>query len=283
MISCEYRLSDNSMPLIKSFRSVVSPEKREYREHHHTECEISVFLKGSGTYTVGEIKYPFKKGDVFLFGSDEVHCITEISEGIELLNIHFEPRILWESVELLKLFSSRRVGHNKFENETLCTMLISCEDELREKHICYDVGVKCKLLSALLYIIRNCDCVDTKSSVSLEPSHIVTMKKALDYINNNLDKPITLKSLAEMSYLSQPYFSTLFKKYNGINLSEYVTIKRVERAIEMLKTTSMTKLEIAERCGFNSSSNFYKAFYNVTGKRPQDYVTLSKVSTERCL
>ena len=132
MISCEYRLSDNSMPIIKCFRSVVSPEKREYREHHHTECELSVFLAGSGIYTVGDIRYPFKRGDVFLFGSDEVHCITEISEGIELLNIHFEPRILWESVELFRLFSSRRAGCNRLEDEALEEMLLSCESELRE-------------------------------------------------------------------------------------------------------------------------------------------------------
>ena len=97
------------------------------------------------------------------------------------------------------------------------------------------------------------------------------MKKALDYINASLDKPITLKTLADMAYMSQPYFSTLFKKYNGINLSEYITIKRVERAIELLKSTRMTKLEIAEACGFNSSSNFYKAFYSVTGKTPREY------------
>ncbi|MBQ9975731.1 MAG: AraC family transcriptional regulator [Clostridia bacterium] len=271
MISCEYRLSDNSMPIIKCFRSVVSPEKREYREHHHTECELSVFLAGSGIYTVGDIRYPFKRGDVFLFGSDEVHCITEISEGIELLNIHFEPRILWESVELFRLFSSRRAGCNRLEDEALEEMLLSCESELRERPLCYEIGVKCTLLSTLLYIIRNCQCVDTELSVSLEPSHVATMKKALDYINASLDKPITLKTLADMAYMSQPYFSTLFKKYNGINLSEYITIKRVERAIELLKSTRMTKLEIAEACGFNSSSNFYKAFYSVTGKTPREY------------
>ncbi len=271
MISCEYRLSDNNMPLIKSFRSVVSPERREYREHHHTECELSVFLEGSGIYTVGDIRYPFKKGDVFLFGSDEVHCITEISEGIELLNIHFEPRILWESVELFKLFSSRSAGRNKLENEALCTMLLSCEEELRERRPCYEIGVKCQLLSTLLYIIRNCGCIDSEQSVSLEPSHVAVMKKILEYIGENLDKPITLKTLADMAYMSQPYFSTLFKKYNGITVSEYITIKRVERAIELLKTTRSTKLEIAEKCGFNSSSNFYKAFYSVTGKSPKDY------------
>ena len=58
---------------------------------------------------------------------------------------------------------------------------------------------------------------------------------------------------------------------NGISPWDYITIKRVERAVELLKTTELTKLEIAERCGFSGSSNFYKAFAHVTGKKPGDY------------
>ena len=62
-----------------------------------------------------------------------------------------------------------------------------------------------------------------------------------------------------------------FKKFNGISPWEYITIKRVENAVELIKNTNMTKLEIAEKCGFSSSSNFYKAFFNITGKKPSDY------------
>jgi hypothetical protein len=33
----------------------------------------------------------------------------------------------------------------------------------------------------------------------------------------------------------------------------------------------LMKLEVAERCGFSSSSNFYKIFFAITGKTPSDY------------
>ena len=58
---------------------------------------------------------------------------------------------------------------------------------------------------------------------------------------------------------------------NGISPWEYITIKRVEKAIGLLKTTNDTKLNIAMQCGFNSSSNFYKAFFRITGKKPGSY------------
>jgi AraC-like DNA-binding protein len=51
-----------------------------------------------------------------------------------------------------------------------------------------------------------------------------------------------------------------------------LNIKRVEKAIEILKSENVSKLEIAERCGFVSSSNFYKTFFAITGKQPSSYV-----------
>ena len=67
------------------------------------------------------------------------------------------------------------------------------------------------------------------------------------------------------------YFSYVFKKLNGISLWKYISIKRVERAIELLQAEHISRLEIAERCGFSSSSNFYKTFTALTGKTPGDY------------
>ena len=79
--------------------------------------------------------------------------------------------------------------------------------------------------------------------------------------------------------MTQTYFSSVFKKFNGVSPWEYITIKRVEMAIELLKSTDMTKLEIAEKCGFKSSANFYKAFNNITGKKPKDFTKNDKQTT----
>ena len=54
-------------------------------------------------------------------------------------------------------------------------------------------------------------------------------------------------------------------------MADYFDAEAYSRAVELLKTTELTKLEIAERCGFSGSSNFSKAFAHVTGKKPGDY------------
>ena len=97
------------------------------------------------------------------------------------------------------------------------------------------------------------------------------MKQVIAYIAENLDKKIQLKEIADVACMSETYFSSVFKKFNGISPWDYITIKRVEKAISLLKTSDLNKLEIAELCGFSSSSNFYKAFFKITGKTPSDY------------
>lgn len=103
-------------PVLKAFYSTVSKGKREYREHHHTECELSTVISGSGVYSVGQKEYSLSAGDVFLFGGDEVHCLTDISDGFLILNIQFKPNLLWsdsDAFSVLRLFFARS---GKFEN-----------------------------------------------------------------------------------------------------------------------------------------------------------------------
>lgn len=267
---------ETNIPYIKTFHSSVSPTKRNYNAHHHTECELSVFIDGEGIYSVCGREYHFKPMDVFLFGSNEEHCITAIDKEINLLNIQFEPRILWEhseNIEILKLFSSRNENFsNRFDSSdaVLSNLILSMENELKNKNIGYKIKVKYLLLSALIHIMRNYPY--TKKEGSFFGGKVTEyIKNAMLYIDSNLENYLSLKDIAEVACMTPTYFSSVFKKFNGISPWEYITIKRVEMAINLLKTSDMSKLEIAERCGFSSSSNFYKAFLKITGKHPKDF------------
>ncbi len=267
----------NGNTIIKTYHVRVAPRKRGYREHHHTECELSVVIAGRGIYSVYGREYNFYPGDMFLFGSDETHCITDIYDEIHFLNIQFEPRILWENpenIELLSIFNSRNKNFsNKFSSAdtTLKNIITGIEKEMSDKNTGYVIVSRYMLLSALVHIMRKYNYTNSDKSLNSISTTSKSLKKAITYINSNLENKITLKEIADIACMTETYFSSVFKKLNGISPWEYITIKRVEMAIEMLKTTDMTKLEIAGKCGFNSSSNFYKAFFKITGKTPKDY------------
>ena len=75
---------DANRVTIRSYHSRLSPGKREYREHHHTECELSVFLSGRGIYEVHGRRYEFGAGDVYIM--DQISD-TSSSDEIWLENI----------------------------------------------------------------------------------------------------------------------------------------------------------------------------------------------------
>lgn len=276
-----YIYSRDGRPIIKSFYSSVSSGKRAYREHHHAECEISTIISGSGTYAVKHKEYDFTEGDVFLFSGDEIHCITDISENFLLLNIQFDPRILWadsDTLTMLQIFYARnssfenRINRNCPKTREIHNKIIEISNETKQKKNGYQIMTKHILYSILIDIIRHFNYIDKAAEYSHLESTVMPMKRAIDFIDENLDKQITLSDISSVAAMAPTYFSSIFKKMNGLSPWEYITIKRVEMAIDLLKRTNMNKLEIALQCGFSSSSNFYKAFARVTGKKPSDYI-----------
>lgn len=269
-------LTDSSgKPIIKIFNSSVGTGRRNYREHHHTECELSLFVNGSGIYTTALGEICFNRGDMFLFSADEKHCITCITEPVMLLNIHFEPRLIWgnnDAAELLHfIFHSR--GKNKLnaQDTVLRTIIDNIRREADEKRFGYAIEIRGLIFSALIHIIRTYYGESASLPSFIHNGAAEKLTEVISYIDNNLDHEFTLRELSGIACMTQTYFSSMFKKYNGISPWNYITIKRVEKAIYLLKTTNMKKLEIAASCGFSSSSNFYKAFRLVTGKRPGDF------------
>ena len=87
----------------------------------------------------------------------------------------------------------------------------------------------------------------------------------------NLAEEIHLEEVAREAAMSSAYFSTLFKKLNGMTLWEYVQSRRIELAAEKLLNTDRNVGEIAMECGYNSISNFNRSFKTVTGQTPVAY------------
>ena len=269
---------------IRFFHSSVPKGRREYREHHHTMCELSLSLSGNGLYSVRGESIPFSPGDLFLFGADEVHCITEVyDEPFELLNIHFESKLLWAGgdvayLPLLKLFNARSdTFKNKIPGSAKRTAEIrhfikEAENEFINEETGYEIRIRLLLYSVLLHLYRYYSLVREDDNTVHSAELLALLASSVEYIDSHFTEDISLSDIANEAHLSRAYFSTVFKKYNGLTPFEYITIKRVEKAIEYLKTTELSKLEIASLCGFNSSANFYKAFSKITGKKPGDYI-----------
>jgi len=253
--------------------------------HNHHSLELSCVVDGSGSYRINDKNYDLKAGDIIILNSTEPHVIS-IEEGSFLhhIVIHFDPSFIWNSLSndldynfLLVFFErgpkfSNRLDRDNPATARIFSLMLEIKEELSSRKLCYELIVKNKLQTIFTEIIRNYDYIDHNKVVKpLSGSEIGYLNAVIGYINSNLDKELRLTELAEMVHVSPTYFSTMFKRFNGVSPVEYIVHKRVQRAIEMIRTTSLNLTEIAMACGFNNGTNFYKAFRKVTGRTPASY------------
>lgn len=84
--------------------------------------------------------------------------------------------------------------------------------------------------------------------------------RAVDYINAHYREKITLDDLSEAVGVSKQYICKLFREEMSVRPMEYINKKRIQAAIEMLRTTYKSIDEIAAELGFCSTSYFEKMF-----------------------
>ena len=95
--------------------------------------------------------------------------------------------------------------------------------------------------------------------------------KAKAYINANFHKEISLDDVSREVDISPYYFSKIFKEETGENFIEYVTGIRMERAKELLLSSTLSMKEICGEVGYSDPNYFSRTFKKNVGLTPTEY------------
>jgi len=101
--------------------------------------------------------------------------------------------------------------------------------------------------------------------------------KALPYIQQNLNRSVSISELAEICNLSKDYFSRLFLKTMGARPLDFINRKRIESAQLELITTNDTIEKIALESGIDNFSYFNRLFKKYSCMTPGEYRRLHKL------
>jgi len=91
------------------------------------------------------------------------------------------------------------------------------------------------------------------------------------YIHSNLDKELTVASVAKVANMSESYFSHVFKKEMGQSFTNYVNSVRINQAKEFLLKSDLKINEIAAEVGLENANYFSTLFKKYTGKSPNQF------------
>ncbi|HDE0254778.1 TPA: helix-turn-helix transcriptional regulator [Staphylococcus aureus] len=107
------------------------------------------------------------------------------------------------------------------------------------------------------------------------------LRDELEYIYQNVNQRLTLKSVADKLFVSKSNLSSQFHLLMGMGFKKYIDTLKIGKSIEILLTTDSTISNISEHLGFSSSSTYSKMFKSYMDITPNEYRNLSKYN--KCL
>ncbi len=97
-------------------------------------------------------------------------------------------------------------------------------------------------------------------------------KELKEILQDDIDIKMSLKEISNNLNLHPAYLSREFSKYfDNLSFGDYIRKLRIEKATDLLKTSSYSLTEIAYLTGFSDQSHFTRIFKSHTGKNPSVY------------
>ena len=105
------------------------------------------------------------------------------------------------------------------------------------------------------------------------------LRAVVEYIEEHLDGCPTLAQLAAVVRLNPYHFARQFKAATGLPPHQYVILRRVERAKQLLQAgTDLSLAEVALHAGFSDQSQFSRHFKRLVGVTPGQFRTPSRIA-----
>jgi len=252
-------------------------------EHCHDFCELAIVTKGRAMHWLEGKEFPVTAGDVFLLQGRQRHYFYE-RENLDLINIMYDQeKIDLPENELRKMpgysalflleptfrrqhrFASRlhlrRVPLAQVER-----LAEEMELEAAGKDPGYEVILRAKLLELITYLSRAYTQTEsTEAHALLRVGHVIGA------LENDFSKDWKLSDLTAIAHMSRSNLMRVFRKATGQTPIEYLLRLRIQKAMELLRNSSLSITEIALEVGFNDSNYFTRQFRRVLGETPRSF------------
>ncbi|QQO08106.1 AraC family transcriptional regulator [Breznakiella homolactica] len=277
--------------------SIVSVHYFEYSKDYlflgerHDFWEILYVDKGEVTVRADDNYIVLSRGEMIFHKPNEFHMV--IANGIVAPNLvvasfvcrnpameSFRDRIVILD-EQCKKYMGQIVAEakNAFSSPLGDPYLKALEKRRDSKFGCEQlISV---YLQLLLISIMRMDGAPAITSANRQHYNEEIYKKITVYLEENLDKNLSINHIATHFSLSKTSLKSLFRENNSLGVMEYLRNLRIERAKQMIREETMNFTRISETLGFSSIHYFSRVFRKNVGMSPSEYATSVKVLVDR--
>ncbi len=248
--------------------------------HYHNCMEIGMCVSGHGRVYVGKQEWLFSEGSIVVVAQGTRH--SQQNEDYRMthwlyLLVH-EERLLRDTPPRNRpavqrmLDRARRHGiyFDAGESNARMRAVLRAMAEVYRR----DGGAIGMELEALLQLlVARIACMPDQflSGVSADEQSRNAIEPALRYVSENYAQEIRTARMAASCAMSESYFRKVFAQIMGMSPLEYVNRYRINRSINLLRSTNETVLTIASRTGFPSIATYNRNFQRYVGTSPAEW------------
>ncbi|WP_245546656.1 GlxA family transcriptional regulator [Leeia oryzae] len=287
------------------------------RAYHYLTLSMDgkpVPLYGGGLWTVDLALADAPSLDVLLVLAEEVAMVRDVDSLMGLLNQHAQKQVILGGIDVGSWWLARAGVLNgyratihwseqaRFSDEYEQVILTSNLYEIDRDRVTCSGGAA--TLDLILHLIGERQGTEQAATLSerlcLERIRAPHEKQRVPLVNRiggsqpklseavmlmeaNIEEPLTTDDIAHYVGLSRRQLERLFKQYLNSVLSKYYLELRLNRARQLLLTTSKSIVQIGLSCGFSSGPHFsstYRSHFGLTPRDERSQRAMSGVDTE---
>ena len=232
------------------------------------EYQLLYIIEGQGVFhsaTVPEAR--LKAGDFFLLFPGEWHSYHPTGPtGWKKYWIGFKGDNMDRRVRAGFLSPTKPIYHVGYSDVIETLYKRAYETAIAEEAYSQQLmaGIVNHLIGLMYSLERNIE-LKTRNQ-----AHVDMISRARLRIRESLESSLTIQQVAEEMGVSYSNFRKLFKEHTGLSPATYQQDLRLQRAKELLTTTTMSIKEIAYRLNFESPDYFSSKFKIKTGRKPSE-------------
>lgn len=266
-MSTLYQYSDDDFNLCHNLS--LTPDQSRFVLHTHPRVELYYFVKGSGTFFIEGSAYSLESGDLLLMQPTESHYIElDLTQPYERKVLHFDFDAL-KAVDpagyLCAPFLARKLGkQNLYKSYRF--RFGSCEHYF-DTMMTPGSDPRISIFAGLVPMLHELCCIHAGLSEDANSAPDSLAYQIMRYLNQNIDKPISLSDICQKFYISKSQLCRVFRNSTGVTVKTYLTVKRLVKAKQLMDAGEHAT-HVYLQCGFNDYTSFYRAYVKYYGCSP---------------
>lgn len=245
-----------------SHKLVSSPQCIQYHSHMHNYCELLLFVGGDAEYMIDGQLYHLQPYDLLLIPSTAYHrLLPKSAVPYENYVIDFHPSVITPE-HYAKIFTPPYVVNIREDRQMRHFFSL-----LDFYHDHYSHGDFCKCaLNVIQEILIYCS-YQSKSPLLVQSSG-TPVDRMLQFIAENITKPLDAAIIADHMALSKSYVQNSFCRVMHTGLKQYIMEKKILCAHNDL-LSGMQPSQVAEKYSFSDYSVFFRQYKKIFGYSPR--------------